>query len=248
MRFEFAAKMRMAGEAAALCDFADGNLRLQEQSLRLLGPQPSQIRAHGNSVEATEFPRKMNLVTSCLSRDLHHGERHKRVLMHKLACRAKPSGRLDIDRGCSPFSAECGDNFQHNSFASDRRETIILAHLFEQPVAQIAKGSRVGVRRVVQSSLAVRKIVEPAIVGLEDNLPNARCTEFLGMRGCRGTKRGRSPGISPLVPANAFQKIAAYNDIHRGFVVLVRGHFSMRLVTGNSKASLGEHGWLQCLS
>jgi len=74
MRFEFAAKMRMAGESAALCDFADGNLRLQQHSLRLLGPQPSQIRAHGNPVEATEFARKMNLVTSCLTRDLRHGE------------------------------------------------------------------------------------------------------------------------------------------------------------------------------
>ena len=102
-------------------------------------------------------------------------------------------------------------------------------------------------RRVVESSLAVRKIVEPAVVGLEDDLPNARCTEFLGMRRCRGTKRGRSPRISALVPADALQEFAGYNDIHRGLIVLVRRHFGMRLVAGNSQAGLGEHGWLQML-
>jgi hypothetical protein len=75
MRLEFATKMRMAGEAAAVCDFADGNLRLQQHSLCLLGPQPSQIGAHWDSEEATEFPREMNLVTSCCTRDLRHGER-----------------------------------------------------------------------------------------------------------------------------------------------------------------------------
>ena len=97
-------------------------------------------------------------------------------------------------------------------------------------------------RRLVELCLAIREIIKPAVVGLEDNLPNARRTEFLGMLRCRRTKCGGAPRISSLILANAFQEITGYDDIHRRFVVLVRRHFSIRLVAGNSQASLGEHG------
>lgn len=74
MRLEFSTKMRMAREATALRDFANRDLRLLQQSLGLLGPQPSQVSAHGNSEEAAEFPRQVNLVTPCFTRDLRHGK------------------------------------------------------------------------------------------------------------------------------------------------------------------------------
>ena len=135
MRLEFSAQMRMAREATALCDFANRDLRLQQQPLRLLGPQSSQVRAHGNSEEAAEFPRKVNLVTPCFTRDLRHGELHECVLVHEFACGAKPRRGVCIGRRRRSLSAECGDNFQHDSFASDRREAILVAQFLEQLVA-----------------------------------------------------------------------------------------------------------------